>query len=160
VAGITIPETANAATDPMPSSKLSGRRSVAKKPGVCKTLLFAPIWPTKTCTAWVWFLYGTRPGPLINRVETHTLRNTPASPDQYDWWHPNPGPGTLVAIQLTAPLDPTKNYVDVSANDSFGNGHAVATWFPPGEPPPFNKTITTWATSSHPTQYVKLVLSP
>ncbi len=125
----------------MTSSKLSGRKQTAKKPGICVSIppdkRFSEV---KALCRIIW-TWTTDPPPPIDIDDQQILDQLPGTPEQFHWSNPAAGPNQLVSLDLTAPFDATHNALIVSAKDQWGTPHYSETYWTPSASPPFSADV-------------------
>jgi hypothetical protein len=129
----------------MTSSKLSPRRSTARKPPICIKQKIPIMPPTDTMHARILWtdMLATPPNVLINEIVVLT-RTAPES-SLFNYVNPAAGPGQLASVACDAPLNTSCNFLSVTGNDEGGASHLAEKEFEPPRPPPFTQTIELYA---------------
>lgn len=134
----------------MPSSKLSGRRTTARKPSVC--LSKPPGWPnvawvTPLSIQWVPQPPQTYPVALYKEI---TPTQDKANPNTWQFLDPSATPPAITKLTITIPGTPAAAHCEAEMLDTLLVTHEARTDFPNPGPPPNNFTISTWDWLSHP----------
>ncbi len=119
------------------SSKLSGRRSTARKPPICLSKPLPPKWWDNVCSLRILWTDFLATPPLILIDETVTLQQYEPGSPVFTYENTGAGPSTLAWAQLVAPYFPTDNYLAILGNDEGGASHIAENFFQPGRPVPF-----------------------
>lgn len=125
----------------MPSSKLSGRRSVARKPPICISKV-PPIIPILTgAKVRIVWIQDEAPPTIIHVDQIVTLTQDPESENSWTWDDPAANADQATHCELTAPFDPNWNAIIFSAYDHYGNLHYSENYFQPSRPVPFTQVV-------------------
>lgn len=127
------------------SSKLSGRRSTARKPSICISIPPNPRWTDALCALHILWT-DELPTPPVVLID-QGVELTRIAPDSvlYRWEDLSAGPNQLREAELTAPFGPTHNFLSISGNDEGGAPHQAYALFEPGQSVPFAQTIELYA---------------
>lgn len=125
----------------MPSSKLSGRRSTARKPSICISITL-PLPPrelaAKVRIVWI---QTEAPPTIIHVDQIVILTQNPESPNSWTWDDTSGKWDAATHCELTAPFDPDWNAIIFSAYDHYGTLHYSENYFQPSRPVPFTQIV-------------------
>lgn len=123
------------------SSKLSNRRSTARKPSICISGVIPPIFSTTKINVRIVWIQTEEPPTVIHVDEIVLLTRIPVSDNLYEWDWPNPGPDRPTHVELAAPLDADWNSIIFSCTDHYDYVHYSENYFQPSRPVPFTQDV-------------------
>ncbi len=144
----------------MPSSKLSGRRSTAKKPSICISIPPILIYlDTEIRVKIIWLSTNPSPTPINIDQEETCVQLYPENPE-FLWASPYTNPNSLDEIYIVAPHIGAFNQISILARDSLNQPHWAYLEFQPPRPPPFSQEIEPISPDYPPPAMIIAYLSP
>lgn len=140
----------------MPSSKLSGRRTTAKKPPICLSkppLMLLVPWTTTTRLLYSYLLPPYWPTLLVKDV---TLDQVSGQRNAWYWNNPATALPKLIDCLIIIPTGTEPAYARLRARDQQDIVRTAETSFPNPGQPPNAFTIYYWDFYSHPGDTVSI----